>query len=565
MGLLTGMGHEPMRRALALSVLVSLFVVEPVRAEELEYSDIDRATVLVLALKAVDTYEIEEAGQSFVFAAPVGGHGSGFAVTRDGLVVTAAHVVAGARALAVHVPGVMGAVPARVVHIDETRDVAFLSVRYQFSSIATLAEPGSKLKVRSEVFAVGYPLDRTRADPQSARGVLSGLLPDGRVQLSISLNPGNSGGPVIDSEDRVFGVVSARSDVKSGAIGLAAAVPLEAFRDALARFMQTPQLPPAGVEAQKVADLVSLVAHEGETVLRGAVRRDSPEAQQTDRRVRQLIAETPGSADAALVGAVFFWNRHVALRVHGLDSRAARDNAVKLTEYAVQLDPELRSRSKFVAHVLARRPSNQDAPLAEQAPTDTVGGAGALVTFLSDFDDVTLHVKLAESAELPDYVERTSLYGRICKAPCKQVMRAGNYRVALSKDGGKPVEVEGSFDVYGPVIVKGEYEDRSTLRALGWVLGIGGSAAGLFVASKREERCESSTFRQAEQCSEVYPNLGLGLGIAAGSALVGIILVTRGDQARLTVSPGVLQQPGQKARVGRERDALQGVTLSGTF
>jgi hypothetical protein len=92
---------------------------------------------------------------------------------------------------------------------------------------------------------------------------------------------------------------------------------------------------PASEQSLKLAHLVSLFAHEGESLVRGSIQVDSVEAQRTDAEVRQLLAEMPGSADAALLGAAFFWNRHIALQTQQRASRAARTNAVKLVQSGI--------------------------------------------------------------------------------------------------------------------------------------------------------------------------------------------------------------------------------------
>src|SRR5690606_25310334 len=95
---------------------------------------------------------------------------------------------------------------------------------------ALSAEPP---RVRSTIFAVGYPLDATRKQPQSARGIIAGFLDDGTVQLDIALNPGNSGGPIIDELDAVVGMAIARGDVEQGVQGIGFAVPVQLLQAAL--------------------------------------------------------------------------------------------------------------------------------------------------------------------------------------------------------------------------------------------------------------------------------------------------------------------------------------------
>ena len=559
-------------RALVLLLVLSLLSLgsSEAQAQDLEYSSIDRATVRVLALGAADTVEFEEENVHFVLATPMGGHGSGFIVSADGLIVTAAHVVAGARSVAVHAMGLMGPLPARVIHVDEMRDVAFLRVSHQFTEVAKLAEPGVQLKVREEVYAIGFPLDATRTDPQSSRGVVSGRLPDGRLQLSISLNPGNSGGPVIGPSDQVFGVVSARADPSKGAEGLAAAVPLEAFRDRVAAETATPTpITPFTAVDQKLADLVSLTAHEGDRLIRGSIDVKSEEAERTERQVRQLLKEMPQSADAALLGAAFFWNRHIANRVHEKDPTGPRKNAVYLVQRAVKLDPKLKQQSAFVRYVLAQRdgiePARAPAAVAGGRVQQAPDGPSARVAFKSEDSDVTLHVKVGEGVEVINGHHLSSLlYGTVCEAPCESDVEHGYYELALSKDGGKPIDVEQSINVDGPATIEGTYKDYTAVRVMGWIIMTGGGTLGTLYAITPEDTCDYSAEEFDSDCGLTYPHMATGLIIASASIVGGLLMVLVDDKAEVSITPGVAGLTPRQL-VGFEMDQLQGLSLQARF
>lgn len=559
--------------ARAIGVLLVLaavsFFAAGARAQGLEYSSIDRATVRILALGAADTMEFEEEDVRFVLATPMGGHGSGFVVSADGLIVTAAHVVAGARSVAVHAMGLMGPLPARVVHVDEMRDIALLRVSHQFSEVAQLADPGVQLKVREEVYAIGFPLDATRADPQSSRGVVSGRLPDGRLQLSISLNPGNSGGPVIGPSDRVFGVVSARADPKAGAEGLAAAVPLDAFRERVTSEMAAPTtVAPFSAIDQKLADLVSLIAHEGDRLVRGSVDVKSDEAARTERQVRQLLKEMPQSADAALLGGAFFWNRHVADRVHDKDATGSKKNAVHLVQRAVKLDPTLQQQSAFVRHVLAAREGIEpNRAVAGGRVRGKVASSGSTVAFTSPDEGITLHVKLAEGAsEVGGRNVTAKIYGSVCKAPCESDLDDGYYELALSKDGESPVPVAESVNVDGPTTIEGKYHDRTGIRAAGWVIAFGGSLLGTWYSLKPEEQCDDfdSSGDSEPYCYDTYPHVIPGMLVIGGSVLAGILMIRVKDKTEVSLTPGVAGLSPRQL-VGLEMDQLRGLTVEGRF
>jgi hypothetical protein len=440
-------------------------------------------------------------------------------------------------------------------------------VAHTFSKVAALADEGAQKNIRETVFAVGFPLDATRLDPQSSRGVLSGKLPDGRLQLSISVNPGNSGGPLIDENDRVFGVISARSNVEAGAIGLAAAVPLSAFRAALEREMAEDAARAPSANEQKLADLVSLLAHEGESLVRGAIQIDSDEAQRVDRQVRRLIKEMPASADAALLGAAFFWNRHIALQANDKPSTAARNNAVKLVQHALKLDPKLRKQSKFMMHVLSDGAGIENKGLAPSPTQDNIiTGAGPKVSFEGDIDKLTLHIRRGKTTvRVGMYTVTSDHYDEVCEAPCDQNVPEGNYEAALSVGSRSPVDVDEKLKIHGPVTVKGHYVNNRGTRVAGWIILGVGAATGIVVGLYPKETCEDGQFTD-EICGYEFPYLLHGAAIVAVSVGVGVVMGVQRDQAKIEVIPGVAAPaPSEVALIGTERAIRNGLSLRVRF
>jgi hypothetical protein len=133
--------------------------------------------------------------------------GTGFTVSDDGLVLTNSHVVERCEAITIHDRG-----SAHIKEIDEINDLALLKIEGKTSAAEFRA---TAPRLGMSVYALGFPysgiLSGSVNFTSGNMSSLSGIKNDTRyLQFTAPVQPGNSGGPLVDNQGQVVGVVTSR-------------------------------------------------------------------------------------------------------------------------------------------------------------------------------------------------------------------------------------------------------------------------------------------------------------------------------------------------------------------
>ncbi len=236
-----------------------------------------------------------ERGRGGARGAARGGTGSGFVLAPDGFLMTNSHVVGGAREIEVTLAD--GSTwEARLVGDDPGSDLAV--IRVEAKGLTPVGRGDSRsLRVGQLVIALGSPFGfraTVTAGVVSALGrsrrTRTGELVENVIQTDAALNPGNSGGPLVDHEGAAVGVNTAA--ILPGN-GMSFAIPLRTAERVAAQLIREGRVRRArlGIGAQTVA-------------LPRAVARQHRLAHDSGVLVTSLVADGPAAAAGALTGDV---------------------------------------------------------------------------------------------------------------------------------------------------------------------------------------------------------------------------------------------------------------------
>ena len=234
------------------------------------------------------------------------GSGTGFIVNESGLVVTNKHVVDGSTQVSVRMASgseYRGTVTQR----HPTLDLAYISIDSSRTFTPIAVGDSDEVRVGAEVIAIGFPLGSTLgSEPTVSVGIISAKRDD-RLQTDASLNPGNSGGPLLDMYGQVIGVVVSRVETDGSGrpiSGIGFAIPINEVKTELGgqvspagRALPTP-FPAIGptpdLEATKTAmEAIDAFRRESEQATRSAVESQATAEQYAADLEATRVAELP--------------------------------------------------------------------------------------------------------------------------------------------------------------------------------------------------------------------------------------------------------------------------------
>jgi len=187
---------------------------------------------------------------------PIHAQGSGFIISRDGLILSNAHVVDNAREVTVKLSD-HREYKAKVLGADKTSDIAVLKIDAHELPTVRIGD-SEAVNVGDYVLAIGAPFGLEQTATAGIVSAKARALPgDGYVpfiQTDAAVNPGNSGGPLFDSSGAVVGINSQIYSNSGGYQGVAFAIPINLAKQVEEQIVKTGKVSHGrlGVQVQNV-------------------------------------------------------------------------------------------------------------------------------------------------------------------------------------------------------------------------------------------------------------------------------------------------------------------------
>jgi serine protease Do len=295
------------------------------------YKKMANATVWI-ASAYVSTHHVTQASGK--------GLGSGVLIDEQGSIVTNAHVVDGAANITVTLHD-GSRLPAELIGSDPQSDVALLHVTLPKGQHAPAQLGDSdKLEIGQKVLAIGHPFGLGYA---FSTGIVSGfgrlletkqeMFQERVIQTTTPFNPGSSGGPLVDSEDRVVGI---NSSILMGAQNIGFAIPINTVKTIVTELRTNGRVirPWLGIKGKLVTDelrnLIALPLVSGMLII--DVDDGSP---------AQTIGLRAGNLDVTIEGEPWVLGGDILVAVDGQDVKTSEQYAKVLRQLKAKQAVEL--------------------------------------------------------------------------------------------------------------------------------------------------------------------------------------------------------------------------------
>lgn len=193
------------------------------------------------------------------------GTGSGFIWDKSGHIVTNYHVVAGGSTLTVTLYN-QKTYPARLVGVEPRKDIAVLKIDAPASELRAIPVPGDgyEIVVGQKALAIGNPfgLDHTLTTGTISaigrdRPGVGGVTIRDMIQTDASINMGNSGGPLLDSDGQLIGMNTMIYSTSGGSEGIGFAVPVSVIRRIVPQIIRTGKAQQIGLGISILPDSIA--------------------------------------------------------------------------------------------------------------------------------------------------------------------------------------------------------------------------------------------------------------------------------------------------------------------